>query len=126
MVWYTLEQCVSLYDTYVKYGSARKCRQKINQRKFHNEKVPSGQTIHNLLNKLRSTGLFDKKQKHELRVLTEGQLDDIAARLAHTPTISLKLLAQETGVSKSSARRTIQLLKLRPYTNNSNPRHAAA
>jgi hypothetical protein len=37
MVQYTLEQRVFLYDTYVEYGSARKCWQ-IFQCKFHDEK----------------------------------------------------------------------------------------
>jgi hypothetical protein len=37
------------------------------------------------------------------------------ARLEHTPRKSVKRLAQETGVSKSSARTATQLLKLRPY-----------
>jgi hypothetical protein len=57
MVRYTcsLLQRVFLYDTYVKYESARKCRQKY-PRKFR-KKVPSRQTIHNLVNKLRTTGL---------------------------------------------------------------------
>jgi hypothetical protein len=35
----------------VKYGSAGKCR-----RKFRDERVPSRQTIHNLVDKLRKTG----------------------------------------------------------------------
>jgi hypothetical protein len=48
-------------------------------------------------------------------MLTEDKLDDIGARLEHTPRKSLKRLAQETGASKSSARRATQLLKLRPY-----------
>jgi hypothetical protein len=48
-------------------------------------------------------------------VLTEEKLRDIGARLEYTPRISLKLLAQETGVSKSSARTATKLLKLRPY-----------
>jgi hypothetical protein len=46
-------------------------------------------------------------------VLTE-KFDDVWARLEHTPIKSLKLLSQETGVSKSSARRATQLLKLIP------------
>jgi hypothetical protein len=48
-------------------------------------------------------------------VLTEEKLDDIEARFEHTPRKSLKRLAQETGVSKSSARTATQLLKLGPY-----------
>jgi hypothetical protein len=58
---------------------------------------------------------MDKKQKHKCRVLTEEKLGDIGARLEHTPRKPLKHLAQKTGVSKSSARRVTQLLKLRPY-----------
>jgi transposase len=115
MVRYSLEQRVFLYDTHMKYGSAGKCRRKF-QRKFHAERVPSRQTIHNLVNKLRTTGfLIDKKTKHKHRGLPEEKLDEIGARLEHTPRKSLKHLAQETGVSKCSARIATQLLKLRPY-----------
>jgi hypothetical protein len=59
--------------------------------------------------------LIDKKQNHKCRVLTEEKLDDIRARLEHTPRKSVKCLAQETVVSKSSARTATQLLKIRPY-----------
>jgi hypothetical protein len=59
--------------------------------------------------------LIDKKQEHYRQVLIEETLGDIWDRLEHTPRKSLKCLAQETGVSKSSARRTPQLPKLRPY-----------
>jgi hypothetical protein len=93
-----------LYDSYVKYGSAGKCR-----RKFHDERVPSRGAIHNLVNKLRPAGLLiDKKQKHKPRVLTE-KLDDIGAKLKHTPR-SLKRLDQETGVSNCSGRTATQLM----------------
>jgi hypothetical protein len=81
MVRYTLEQCIFVYDTYVKYGSAEKCQQKF-WRKLCGERVPSRQTIHNLVNKLRTTGfLIDKKTKHKCRVFTEEKLDEIGARL---------------------------------------------
>jgi hypothetical protein len=105
----TLEQRVFLCDSCVKNGSAKKCR-----RKFHNERAPSRQTIHNLGNKLRTMGILkDKKQKHKRRVLTE-KLDDTGARLEHTPRKSLNVYFK-TGVSKSSARRATQLLKHRSY-----------
>jgi transposase len=110
IVQYTIEQHVFLYDSYLKCGSARKCRQKF-QLKFYHEIVCSWQTVHNLVNKLRSTGLLtEKKQKHKRRVLTEENL-----RLEHMPIKSLKSLAQETGVWKSTTRWATQLLKLRPY-----------
>jgi hypothetical protein len=93
-----------------KYGSAGKCWRKF-RRNFRDESVSSRQTIHNLMNKLRTMALvIDKKQKHKRWVLIE-KLDDIGDRLEHTPRKSLKHLAQETGVSKSSARTATQLLK---------------
>jgi hypothetical protein len=100
MVRYTLEQSVFLYDSYVIYGSARNCRRKF-RCKFYDGRVPSRQTIHNLVNKLRTRELLiDKKQKYKRRVLTEEKLDDIGARLEQTPRKPLKRLVQETGVSK--------------------------
>jgi transposase len=88
------------------YGSAGKCQRNF-RRKFRGERVPSRQTILNLVNKLRTAGLLiGKKPKHKDHLLTEEKLDDIGARLEHTPRKSLKRLAQETGVSKSSARTT--------------------
>jgi hypothetical protein len=112
---YTLEQCIFLYDTYVKYGSARKWRQKF-QCEFRDERVPSRQTINSLVNKLISMGLLiDKKQKRKFWVLTEKKLDDKGARLEHAPRKSLKCPAHERGMTKSSARRATQLLKLRYY-----------
>jgi hypothetical protein len=77
MVRYTLEQREFMYDIYVKYGSARKCRCK-----FRDERVPSRQTIHNFVNKLRTTSLLiDKKQKHRRRVLIEEKLGVIGPDL---------------------------------------------
>jgi hypothetical protein len=86
------------------YGSARQCR-----RKFRDEKVPNRQTIHNLVNKLRTARLIiDKKQKHKRRV-SNDKLDDVVARL-ETLRKPLKRLAQET-VLKSRSRRATQLLQ---------------
>jgi hypothetical protein len=111
MLRYTSEQRIFMYDSYVKYGSAGKCRRKF-RRKFHDEIVPSGLTIPNLVNKLKTAGLLiGKKQKHKLQMLNEEKLDDAGARLEHTRRKSLKLLAQETAVSKSNARTATQLLK---------------
>jgi hypothetical protein len=112
MVRYTLDQHIFLYDTYEKYGSAGKCWRKF-RRIFHDERVPSRQIIHSLVNKLRITRLLtDRKTKHKHRVLTEDKLDDTGARLEHTTRKSLKRLAQGTGVLKPSARTATQLLKL--------------
>jgi hypothetical protein len=49
------------------------------------------------------------------RVLTEEKLDGTGAGLEHTPQKSLRRLAQETGISKSSRAKATKLLQLRPY-----------
>jgi hypothetical protein len=96
-----------MYDTYVKYGSARNCRRKF-RRKFHDERVNSRQTIHSLVNKLRTGLLIAEKQNHKRCVLTDEKFDDTGTRLEHTLRKSLKHLAEESGVSKSSARMAMQ------------------
>jgi hypothetical protein len=95
MVWYTLEEYVFLYDTYVKYGPRRKCRRKF-RHKFCDDRVPSKQTVHSLVNKLRTMGLLTDNQKHKCWVLTE-KLHDIGARLEHTPRKSLECLSLVQG-----------------------------
>jgi hypothetical protein len=76
-----LGQRVFLYVTHVIYGSARKHRRKFRS-KFRDERVPSRQTVHNLVNKLRSTGLsVDKKHKHKRRVLSE---EEVGSRGSYT------------------------------------------
>jgi hypothetical protein len=75
--------CISVCHPY-KIRSARKCRRKF-RRTFRDERVPSRQTIHNLVNTLRTTGLStDNKQKHKRPVLTEEKLDDIGSKLLNT------------------------------------------
>jgi response regulator of citrate/malate metabolism len=98
MVKHTLDHCVFLYDTYMKYKSAR-CRRKF-QRKFRDES--SQKTIHRLFVSKK------KKQKHKRWVHTEEKLDDVESSLKHTPRKSLTGLARETEVSESSAKRTTQ------------------
>jgi hypothetical protein len=62
MVRHTLEKRIFLYDAYVKHESAGKRRRNF-RRKFYDERVPNRETLHNLVNKLGTTGLY-KKQKH--------------------------------------------------------------
>jgi hypothetical protein len=110
---YTIEQRVCLVLLYFKYESAGKCRRKF-QCQFPGEPVPSKQSIHNLVNKLKTTGsLLDKKPDRKRTVLREEKLDNIGARLETSPRKSLRLLARETSVSETTARRAMMLLKLR-------------
>ncbi|PSN54401.1 hypothetical protein C0J52_21885 [Blattella germanica] len=56
-----------------------------------------------------------KKPRVNKRVLTEEKLDEIAFRLEISPRKSLRRLAQEVGVSKTSVQHATKLLKLKPY-----------
>jgi hypothetical protein len=62
MVRYTLEQCVFLYDTYVKYRSAGKCLPKFYVN-FVMKELPA-ETIHNFMNKFRTTRLSNCQVLH--------------------------------------------------------------
>ncbi|KAJ4449849.1 hypothetical protein ANN_01255 [Periplaneta americana] len=48
-------------------------------------------------------------------VLTEDKLNKIGAHIERSPTKSLPKLAQQVGVSVSSARKATKLLKVKPY-----------
>jgi hypothetical protein len=64
------------------------------------------------VNTFTTTGpLIEKKRKDKRRVLTEEKLDNVGAIFEHVHRKLLKRLAQENGVSKSSARTATQLLK---------------
>lgn len=108
---YTLEQRVFIYDAYVRSGSPSKVRRRFGL-KFRDVPVPSRETVHRTVNKVRETGsLQDRKPESKRRVLTEEKLDEIGAKLEHSPRKSLRRLAQETGVSITSARTATILLK---------------
>ena len=95
----------------MKYSSARRYR-----RKFQRVRIPSRSTIHDLVNKVKRTGSFlNKKRVQQRRVLPEEKLDEVRARLEHTPKKSLKVLAQETNISKSTAAVATKLLKFKLY-----------
>jgi hypothetical protein len=114
MVRYSVEQRVFLYEPYVKSISARKCERKF-RRKFPGIPVSSTTGIHELINKVRATGsLLDKKPANKRLVLTEEELE-LGDRLEHTPTKSLRCLAEETSISKSPVAKATKLLKLGPY-----------
>jgi ribosomal protein S25 len=66
-------------------------------------------SIHKPINKDTSTRLLlDKKPARKCCVLTEEKLDKIRAKLEHTSQKSLRHLAQETGILKSSAAKAMK------------------
>jgi hypothetical protein len=75
-----------------------------------------GTHFHNLINKVRPTGLhMHKKPAKRCCVFTEEKQHIIGPRLENTPHKSLECLAQETCISKSSAALATKVLKLWSY-----------
>ncbi|KAJ4440888.1 hypothetical protein ANN_10735, partial [Periplaneta americana] len=96
-------------------GGRKRCRREFEHR-FAGVRIHSRSTIHDLVNKVRRTGSFlNKKCVQQCCVLTEGKLDEVGARLEHSPRKSLPRLAQEVNISKTSAFVATKLLKLKPY-----------
>ena len=114
---FSLRERVYMFNTYIKVRkSCSKTRRKF-RIKFPNIPVPSAETIRRLAKRFKETGSMNNRKSNRKRsVLTEEKLDQIGERLEHTPKKSLKRLAQETGISESSARNATMLLKLKSFS----------
>ncbi|KAJ9596938.1 hypothetical protein L9F63_012063 [Diploptera punctata] len=111
----TLEQRIYVCKCYYKYESARRAREEF-IRNFPGQLPPSRSTIHDLVTKFETTGsVQNKKHTRRLTVLTEEKLDEIGKNLERSPQKSLPKLAQQVGISVSSAHTATKLLKLKPY-----------
>ena len=83
---------------------------------FPCEVPPSRFTIHEIVKKFKTNGsVANKKRNHKRTILTDETLDEVGASLERTPTKSIPKLAQQVGISVSSAHRATKLLKLKPY-----------
>ncbi|KAJ4433388.1 hypothetical protein ANN_15647 [Periplaneta americana] len=91
------------------------CRREFQER-FPGVDPPERTTVHKIVNKFKTTGsVLDKKRRRRRHVLTEEKLDDIGAQLEQSPQKSLTQLAQQAGVSRTSAHNATKLLKCHPY-----------
>jgi hypothetical protein len=115
MVQNTVKTVHFLYKLYKKCGSAKKCWRKCHPT-FPGNTIPSLTCIHIAINKVWSTGsLLDKIYAKRGCLLTEEKLNEIGARLQHTPQKSLRCLTQEPSISKSVIALSTKLLKLHQY-----------
>ena len=112
----TLEQRVFLFETYVKTESCREVCRRFQDR-FPGVTVPCRETVRCLVNKLRTTGSLNnaKTRKRKQKVLTEEKIDDINTSFTRSPNKSVRRVAQQVGISKTSVHRATKILKLKPY-----------
>ncbi|PSN35441.1 hypothetical protein C0J52_22999, partial [Blattella germanica] len=85
--------------------------------KYSVEQVPHKNAIYQLVKKkLRTEGIFiDIKPIRVKRVSTEEKLDDVAYFLQNSPSKYLRHLSQQAGISKTSARKAMKLLKFKKF-----------
>ncbi|XP_069688067.1 peptide methionine sulfoxide reductase-like isoform X2 [Periplaneta americana] len=111
---YLLRERVYIYNTYVKSKKSCATTRRKFKHKFPDRSVPSRKTIERLFHRLHETGsLNDRKRIQKRRVLTEEKIDEIGAALERNPHQCLRILAQETGISKASAGVATKLLGLK-------------
>ena len=67
------------------------------------------------MKKFETTGSVSNKKRNLKHTDLTEETDEIGASLECTPTKSIPKLAQQVGISESSAHRAIKLLKLKPY-----------
>jgi transposase len=65
--------------------------------------VPNKSTIQRLVERFRETGsIGEKRRSGRPSVLSNDRLEDIRARLLHSPRTSLRKLPQQTGMTYGS------------------------
>jgi transposase len=78
--------------------------------------VPNKSTIQCLVERFLKTGsIGEKRRSGRPSVLSNDSLEDIRARLLHSPRKSLRKLSQQTGMTYGSVQRAKKRLKLHPY-----------
>ena len=99
----TLQQCIFVCNCCFKWESPSRVRTEYIQM-FPGEVSPSRFTIHEIVKKFETIGsVANKKRNRKRTVLTEETLDEIGASLERTTTKSIPKLAQQVGISESSA-----------------------
>ncbi|XP_069695687.1 uncharacterized protein [Periplaneta americana] len=112
---FTIEQRSFICSNFLKNKSPAQCRREFQER-FPGVDPPNRRTVHKIVHKFKTTGsVLDKKSNRRRHILTEETLDDIGSRLEQSPQKSLTKIAQEAGVSRSSAFNARKLLKFNPY-----------
>ncbi|XP_068086433.1 probable inactive protein kinase DDB_G0270444 isoform X4 [Anabrus simplex] len=76
---YSLEQRLCLYDSYVKFGSAKKT-QKLFREKYPTEIIPSKSAIHKLVNHVRLKGTLLDLKKKPRQVLPDDVSDTVGSK----------------------------------------------
>jgi hypothetical protein len=108
---YGIKQKVFLYDSYMKYSSIKKCIEKFSH-KYPEFPVPNKKRIYRIVRHVHRTGtVLNTPRKRRRHVLTEEMLDNIGVQLEANPNTSVRSLARQFGLSKTTAYKARKLLK---------------
>jgi hypothetical protein len=112
---FTIKENVFIVEIFAREKTYKKCICEFH-RKYPDSPVPTKSCVSKLVKKWRARdSVCDIKEQSKRIILMEEKVRDIAARLRISPRISLRRLAQETGVSLGSAFTATKLIKFRPY-----------
>jgi hypothetical protein len=112
---FTPDHQLFLYESYVKCNNSARKNKRTFKRKFPWLQVHNRNTIHNLVNEVRITGMLtDMKPKYH-GLLTEEKLGEIRAQPEQSPCKSLAMSCTRNGSIKKTARTATKLFKLWPY-----------
>jgi hypothetical protein len=115
---YTIAEKIVLLEEYFKTGSFNASRNALAIR-FPHAQVPSNSTILRLVNKFRASGSVTSKERAQPRgphVLMAEKVAEIQADILSTPSLSVRRLAKQSGVSKTSVHKLLRVeLGMYPY-----------
>lgn len=84
--------------------------------KFGEGNVPNKSTIQRLVKNFQTRYTLDSRKKaRRSSVLTSEKIDDIRSRISRRPATSVRKLALQSNIHRSSAFRALKKLKLRAY-----------
>lgn len=112
---FSLQQRIVIVEGYVRNGSIKEAQAAFID-KYPETKVPSKRCIQNLVRKWRETGSVEnvKKRRRSL-ARTPEVVSNIQQRITRSPKKSIRRLAQQAGVSRTTCHRVLKSLKMRPY-----------
>nr|XP_020451198.1 uncharacterized protein LOC109957565 [Monopterus albus] len=112
---FSLEQRIVIVEGYVRSGSIKETQEAFADR-YSGTKPPAKRCIQSLVRKWHQTGsVGNMKKSRPPSVLTPEVVRDIQQRIASGPRKSTRRLSQQVGVSRTTCRRVLRSLNLKPY-----------
>jgi hypothetical protein len=112
---FSLQERINIVENYIRTGSFKKTLE-IFASKFPFSKIPAKSSIQKLISKWRTTGsVVNAKKCRVPTVRTPEAIAVIEEKILTSPTKSVRKLAQQSGMKRTSCLRILHSLNLKPY-----------